>query len=345
MSDLYKILDIISIINTEGDISFQEYSNTLVSDIYNMILFNNPNRRDNLHTIHFVDKRWVMRDQTEIFSFALLNESFEYEIKAICLGMLFLGQKRNYKKLKWSSMCGNAKFLKRFALYLMTINIYSFNDLNKFKAIELQKISNRFRSTYDSKADKLDISCLILLNYKFITQQTYEFLVLNTDKEVIDKNNSIHTYTSNSFPIIPDHALLKVFDKINKYKQEFYSKFVMWSEYNTKEISNIKKGIYTVNNGQYLSIRKHDSLNCGNFVQFLLKFRKVVIFNTLLFTGMRKDEVKDLKNNCTFEEDGNFYVESSLSKTVENRLELSWVSSEFCNDMLKILKDLSFIKS
>ncbi|MCJ0929246.1 site-specific integrase [Acinetobacter lwoffii] len=341
MSDLYKILDIISIINTEGDISFQKYSNTLVSDIYNMILFNNPNRRDNLHTIHFVDKRWVMRDQTEIFSFALLNESFEYEIKAICLGMLFLGQKRNYKKLKWSSMCGNAKFLKRFALYLMTINIYSFNDLNKFKAIELQKISNRFRSTYDSKADKLDISSLILLNYKFITQQTYEFLVLNTDKEVIDKNNSIHTYTSNSFPIIPDHALLKVFDKINKYKQEFYSKFVMWSEYNTKEISNIKKGIYTVNNGQYLSIRKHDSLNCGNFVQFLLKFRKVVIFNTLLFTGMRKDEVKDLKNNCTFEEDGNFYVESSLSKTVENRLELSWVSSEFCNDMLKILKDLN----
>ena len=138
------------------------------------------------------------------------------------------------------------------------------------------------------------------INYKFITQQPYEFLVLNTDKEVIDKNNSIHTYTSNSFPIIPDHALLKVFDEINKYKQEFYSKFVMWSEYNTKEISNIKKGIYTVNNGQYLSIRKHDSLNCGNFVQFLLKFRKVVIFNTLLFTGMRKDEVKDLKNNCTF---------------------------------------------
>ena len=90
MSDIYKILDIISIINTEGDISFQKYSNTLVSDIYNMILFNNPNRRDNLHTIHFVDKRWVMRDQTEIFSFALLNESFEYEIKAICLGMLFL---------------------------------------------------------------------------------------------------------------------------------------------------------------------------------------------------------------------------------------------------------------
>ena len=146
MSDLYKILDIISIINTEGDISFQKYSNTLVSDIYNMILFNNPNRRDNLHTIHFVDKRWVMRDQTEIFSFALLNESFEYEIKAICLGMLFLGQKRNYKKLKWSSMCGNAKFLKRFALYLMTINIYSFNDLNKFKAIELQ--SNQPFDTY-----------------------------------------------------------------------------------------------------------------------------------------------------------------------------------------------------
>ncbi|TCB75658.1 site-specific integrase [Acinetobacter sp. ANC 4177] len=341
MSDLYKILDIISITNIEGDISFKKFSNNLIIDTYNMILFNNPNRRDELNKIHFFDKRWVMRDQTQILTFASLNESFEYEIKAICLGMFFLGKKRNYKKLKWSSMCQKAKYLKRFALYLISINTYSFNDLNKITAIELQKISNRFRGTYDSKVDILDLSCQLLLNYKFITQKTYEFLVFNTDKKVTDENNSIHHYTSNSFPTIPDHALLKVFDQISKYKKIFYSKFVLWSEYNTKEILNIKKGIYTINNGEYLSIRKHDSLSCGNFIYFLLKFRKVVIFNTLLFTGMRKDEVKELKNNCTFEEDGNFFVESSLSKTVENRLELSWVSSESCNDMLKILTVLN----
>lgn len=341
MSDLHRILDIISIISLDGNISFQKFSNKLISELDNKIIFNNPNRRDSLHQIKFIDKRWLMRDQTKVLVFSSLNESFEYEIKSICLGMLFLGQKRNYKKLKWSSMCIKIDSLKRFALFLSTVNVHSFNDLNTLKSIKLQNISKNFRCSYTSKTDIFNTICSDLLTYNFITQKTHEVLTLNIDNESKNYNNKSELYQSNSYPIIPDHTLLKTFQEIQKYENEFNLKYKLWSKYNEEEIQNIKKGKYTVINGQYLSNREHDSLNCGNFINFLNKFRKVVVFNTLLFTGMRKDEVKDLKNNCTYQADGCFYVESSLSKTVENRLELSWISSESCNKLLELLIDMN----
>lgn len=337
MSDLYKILDVISISNTDGDISIVKYSNSLLDTISNMIVFNNPNRKDDLNEVKFKDDRWVCRGQTTILSYASLGEKFKYEVKAISLALIYLGKKRDFKKIKWSSMCAIVKFIKRFSLLLSSFGIESFYELNGLSALELQKISSRFRSTYDSKVDVLKKSCELLLIYNFITTKTYE--LLNFDE--INQNQNQNTYTSNSFPIIPDHALIEVFKQINKYKEEFNLKFAMWSEYNTKEINNIKKGKYLVHNGEYHSLRQHDSLKCGNFISSLLKFRKVVAFNTLLFTGMRKDEVKELTNNCAFEKYGNFYVNSIISKTVENPLELSWISSEYCNELLNTLKTLN----
>jgi len=76
-------------------------------------------------------------------------------------------------------------------------------------------------------------------------------------------------------------------------------------------------------------------------MDFLNKFRKVVFFNTILFTGMRKDEAKELKNTCLFEDEGTFCITTSLGKTVEKRLELSWISSQYCNEMLNLLVDMN----
>ena len=341
MSEINKILDVISIINDIGDISFKKYSKTLFNQVEELVVFNNPNRVDSLHKVKFIDKRWLMRDETKIISFEDLKLNFEYELKSIILGSLFLGQKRNYRKLKWSTVCLKVRTLKNIALLLDTINISSFNDLNNFKAIDLQIFAKNFRNSTEDKTDILASACLTLLNYNFISQKTYEILILNPFLEDTNISKKLGGYSSNSFPIIPNNTLLKTFIEINKYKDEFYPKYQLWLKYNNEEIENINNGIYNISIGQYLSKREHDSLNCGNFTAFLNKFRKVVAFNTLLFTGMRKDEVKELKNNCIFIEDDVFYVESSLNKTVENRLDLSWVSSQSCNEMIKILIDIN----
>lgn len=341
MSNIHKILDIISIINDTGDIAFKKYSKDLFREVEELIIFNNPNRVDSLDKVKFIDKRWLMRDETKSISFDGLNIIFEYELKSIILGSLFLGQKRNYRKLKWSTVCLKIRTLKKMALLLDTINLSSFNDLNNLKAINLQIFAKKFRDSTDDKNDILTPACFTLLNYNFINQKTYEILTLNQSSEDTDFSKKLGRYASNSFPIIPNNALLKTFVEINKYKDEFYLKYKLWLKYNNEEIENINNGIYNISNGQYLSKREHDSLNCGNFTAFLNKFRKVVAFNTLLFTGMRKDEVKELKGNCIYVENDVFYVESSLSKTVENRLDLSWVSSESCNEMIKILIDIN----
>lgn len=341
MSDLHHVLESITIIDGEGNISFKEYIIELLEELNNRIIFKIPERRDGLHQVSFNDNRWVKRDETKVISFASLTQEFEYELKAIFLSAVFLGRKRNYKKIKWSSMTTKFRILKSFALILMDNNLRSFNDLNKLKSLKLQIIAKSFCDSYDTKRDILNTVCFALETYNFITPETYERLLLSrTDKEA-HKNKTLSSYESNSFPIIPDHVLLKTFDAIQNYKKKFFEKYKLWSKYNAKEIQNIKKGNYKVDNGEYLSYREHDGLNCGNFINFLNQFRKVVIFNTLLFTGMRKDEVKEITNTSLFEDEGIFYITSSLGKTVENRLELSWISSQSCNEMLNLLVELN----
>ena len=144
-----------------------------------------------------------------------------------------------------------------------------------------------------------------------------------------------------SYPIIPDHTLLKTFEEIEKYKIEFLQKYKVWLRYYEDEITNIKNGNYIVKNGEYISRREHDSIKGASFISFLNKFRKVVVFNTLLFTGMRKDEAKELKNTCLFENEETFYITSSLNKTVVHKLETSWISSQSCNETLNLLIEIN----
>ncbi|MCU4313055.1 site-specific integrase [Acinetobacter variabilis] len=337
MSDLNYVLESITIIDSGGNISFKKYSIELLKELNNRIIFKNPQRRDSLHLVSFNDKRWIMRDETKIISFASLTPELEYELKSIFLNAIFLGRKRSYKKMKWSSMARKFNILKSFALTLINNDLKSFNDLNSVKVLKLQAIAKSFCDSSDNKQDILGIVCFTLENYNLITPETYEALLLSRPSEEIDDNKKLSSYKSNSFPIIPDHILIKTFYAIENYKKQFYKKYKIWSKYNTEEIQNIHKGIYMVKKGEYLSRREHDSLNSGNFIDVLNQFRKVVVFNTLLFTGMRKDEAKELKNTSLFENEGIFYVTSSLSKTVENKLKLSWISSQSCNKMLNLL--------
>ena len=207
MSEINKILDVISIINDIGDISFKKYSKSLFNQVEELVVFNNPNRVDSLHKVKFIDKRWLMRDETKIISFEDLKLNFEYELKSIILGSLFLGQKRNYRKLKWSTVCLKARTLKNIALLLDTINKSSFNDLNNFKAIDLQIFAINFRNSTEDKTDILASACLTLLNYNFISQKTYEILILNPFLEDTNISNKLGGYSSNSFPIIPNNMI------------------------------------------------------------------------------------------------------------------------------------------
>ncbi|MFW1967669.1 site-specific integrase [Acinetobacter guillouiae] len=340
MSELNHVLESITIIDGEGNISFKNYSPNLLAELNNRIIFKNPQRRDSLHLVNFNDNRWIIRDETKIVSFASLTQELEYELKAIFLSSVFIGRKRNFKKIKWSSMATKFNILKSFALTLMDNKLNSFTDLNSVKPLNLQVIAKSFCNSYDTKLDILETVCFTLENYNLISPETYDTLISSRPNEKID-DKQLSSYKSNSFTIIPDHVLLQTFDAIEKYKKQFNEKYRLWSKYNEEEIKNIKKGIYEVEKGEYLSRREHDSLNSGNFIDFLNKFRKIVVFNTLLFTGMRKDEVKELRNTSLFEDEGIFYVTSSLGKTVENRLQLSWISSQACNEMLNLLVDIN----
>ena len=93
MSELNHVLESITIIDGEGNISFKKYSAELLEELNNRIIFKNHQRRDSLHLVSFNDNRWIIRDETKIVSFASLTQELEYELKAIFLSSVFLGRK------------------------------------------------------------------------------------------------------------------------------------------------------------------------------------------------------------------------------------------------------------
>ena len=113
------------------------------------------------------------------------------------------------------------RILKSFALILMDNNLRSFNDLNKLKSLKLQIIAKSFCDSYDTKRDILNTVCFALETYNFITPETYERLLLSRKDKEAHKSKTLSSYKSNSFPIIPDHVLLKTFDAIQNYKKSF----------------------------------------------------------------------------------------------------------------------------
>lgn len=339
MTNLHYVLDAITVIDNGGNISFKNYSENLINKINNKVILINPEKRCSLHEICFKDKRFSFENGLKPISFNSLSKEFEYELKAICLSLVFIGKKRDFKKIKWSSFNTLFPQLKKISLILMSYNLNSFRDLNKLKPLELQQVFKRLNESITNKADYLNSILSILENYSLISPRTYQIFL--TNHNCINSNSFDENNKSNSYPIIPDHTLLKTFEEIEKYKIVFLRKYKFWLKYYEDEITNIKNGNYIVKNGEYISRRQHDSIKGASFISFLNKFRKVVVFNTLLFTGMRKDEAKELKNSCLFENDETFYITSSLNKTVVHKLENSWISSQSCNETLNLLIEIN----
>lgn len=335
MTDLQSIINMTVKTDGYGVISINKISGKTLKKINNMIVFHNKNKLNDLHTIYFKDDRFLPNFEEIPFSFANLTKNFSYELKVITLSFLFLGQTKNYKIIKWSTARSNLRVLKRFAMILIDQGLDSFRELDKLTPIALQNIGELIYADFNKSNETFVSKLSTLVHYALIKNKTLEYILHNYKDE---KNKSSK---SNSFTIIPNNVLLTLFSKINEYKINFIKEYVIWKKYNQQDILRINQGKYYVIDGKYFSTKQHDSISGVQFISILNKFRKVVIFNTLLFTGMRKDEVKELKNNCVKNIDDTYFVISSLSKTTPYKCDFEWMSSESCNEMLSLLIDIN----
>lgn len=335
MTELQSIIDMTVKINGYGEISINKISDKTLQKINNLIVFHNTNKFNDLHIIYFKDDRFLPNLEEIPFSFSNLTDSFSYELKIMTLLFLFLGQTKNYKIIKWSTTRSNLRVLKRFAKILINHGLDSFRELDKLTPIALQNIGKIIYTDFNKSNEPFLSKLSSLVYYGLIKNKTLEYILYNHNNE---KNK---LKRSNSFTIIPNNVLLSLFSKINEYKNQFINKYNIWKKYNQQEILRINQGEYNIIDGKYFSTKQHDSISGVQFISILNKFRKVVIFHTLLFTGMRKDEVKELKNNCIRNIDDTYYVISSLSKTVPYKHESEWISSKSCNEMLSLLIDIN----
>lgn len=337
MNDLEYIFKNAIIRNGDGTITIKPFSIDLYKKIENCIVFINKSMDQDTRNVLFKNERFTFTPAEKPLSFCDVNEILSYELKIIFLCLIFIGRKQNFRRLKPSTALSTVLKLKRITTTLEKLGCKSLFDIESLSVLNKQKITEEYISKTTAKENGFYIITEILLMYGFISEDTFKVLKLNTQRTVLPSTSN---YDSNSFPIIPEHTLLKTFDKIKEYEENFYKTYAIWKTYNEKDIKRIHNENYKVVNGEYVSRRIHTD-NMQGFCNFLNKFKKVVFLNTLLFTGMRKDEVKEIRNTGLIERDGKYYITSYLGKTVDDHEELTWISSEYCNKLLKLLVDMN----
>ena len=334
MSDIQNVFDAALIESGYGNIEIKKFSQNLLNKIADKVIFKNPELNTSLSIIKFSDDRYITALGHKAISFVGLGEIFKYELKMICLIQFFYGQKVSYKKLKWPTIITNIYSLKKLAFILQDEGILSFHDMNKMPKLKFQSIFKIYTQSITNKKVYHTYRFYSLKYYGFIDSQYFELLSNQFDKP---------SYLSNitkSHSIVPNNMLLRMFNEITKYKEIFVEKHKLWSKYNKEDIARIKSGQYQVVDGKYLSKRMHE-IKGINFINALNKIKKIIFFHTLLFTGMRKDEAIEIKNDGIIDRDDDFFVVSELSKTVNGKKELEWISSKSCNEFLDFLVQIN----
>ncbi|PSV62102.1 hypothetical protein C9J48_13885 [Photobacterium profundum] len=272
-----------------------------------------------------------------------------YELKSLAILYHRVGFIEGDYGFRWSSTNGILNPLNKFAQFLCERNYDSFRQFDQIPSIIQRKLLNNFLIANNaengmdllgtlSSRKAIQDSLPLLHRYGLICDNTATIFY-----DAIDAIPSIEGEDySTSHPVIPTGILKQVIQQSKERIEEAERLLPQWEKANERLIhvlaeSKVKFASQLAYNSS-LVIRRHvgryhsdnktilKELKC--LYESFKRLRVDVFLQVLTFTGMRNQEVGELKNNAAKSRDDRFYIQSVLSKTTPGKMTLNWVSNE-----------------
>lgn len=272
-----------------------------------------------------------------------------YELKSLIILYHRVGFIEGDYGFKWTSTNGILNPLNKFARFLCERNYDSFRQFDQIPSIIQRNLLNNFliANNAESGMDLLKTlssrkaiqdSLPLLHRYGLISDNTATIFY-----EAIDAIPSIEGEDySTSHPVIPTGILKQVIQQSKERIEEAERLLPQWEKANeflinalseskikyASQLAHSSNQVIRRHVGYYHSADKTIHKELKYLYKSLKGLRVDVFLQVLTFTGMRSQEVGELKNNAAKSRDNHFYIQSTLSKTTSGKMTLNWVGNE-----------------
>lgn len=323
----------------DGIISMKPYTEKNYAQLAPLVLWQYIRCNKQQITL-FGNDTWYSQGNKLSLSFNGVGLKYQYQLKALTLGMYTQGSGQGMETLTWATIANKIGNLKRLAKWLERHNIESFCELDKLPELRLRNIILDMVRAYNMK--KHPSYALSLLSAIYWLKL---YLVV--------KNEQFYNFMNEYF--LPITLLAK--ERRNKHAVipvQIMKQILKASEEHVNAAENIiddwhilqKKLNDAVEHApkRYLKISTYvDGLNAAEssklneYHKLIKNLRRYTFVLVLSYTGMRYSEVMSLSDDSAIEREGKYYIKSLLSKTTDETQSLEWVTNEVTHRAVTLL--------
>jgi integrase len=326
-------------LKVDGLISINPY--TLTSDVQLAPLILWQYIRSNKKQVTlFGDDSWFSQGNNLSVTFSGVGAKYQYQLKALTLGMYTQGSGQGMEPLAWTTIRRNIANLKRLAKWLERYNIESFNDLDKLPELRLRNIIVDLVQASDVKkhpsyAQSLLSAIYWLKLYSVVKNEQFYDLM----NEYFLPFTLLKKERRNKHSVIPIQIMKQVLKASEEHINAAEKIIDKWYILQTKLKNAVEHAPKKhLKSSTYVDgLNKAECLELDEYYKLIKNLRRYTFVLVLSYTGMRYGEAMALSDDSAIERNGKYFIKTLLSKTTDETQSLEWVTNEVTYRAVKLL--------
>lgn len=326
-------------LNIDGLISITPFTESNHAQLAPLVLWQYIRSNKNQITL-FGDDSWYSQGNNLSVTFNGVGPKYQYQLKALALGMYTQGSGQGMDPLAWSTIRRNIANLKRLAMQLEKYNIESFSDLDKLPGLRLRNIILDLVQASDVKnhpsyAQSL-LSAIYWLKLYLVVKHEQFYDLMN---EYFLPFTLLKKERRNKHSVIPVQIMKQILKASEDHVNAAEIIIDDWHALQTKVNNAVEHAPkkYLINSTYVDGLNEADSAELDEYYELIKNLRRYTFVLVISYTGMRYSEAMALSDDSAIERNGKYYIKSLLSKTTDETQSLEWVTNEITHRAVKLL--------
>ncbi|MFD1009063.1 hypothetical protein [Oceanisphaera ostreae] len=326
-------------LHIDGLIRLMPYETERVEALSSFLLWQYI-RSNKEQTTLFGNDSWYSEGNKLSVTFNDVGPKYQYQLKALTLGMYTQGSGQGMEPLAWGTIRRNIGNLKRLARWLEKYNIESFSDLDalpelRLRNIVLDLVQDSNLQKHSSFAQSLLTAIYWLKLYGVVKKEQFYDLM----NEYLLPFSLLKEKRRNKHSVIPIQIMKQVLQMceahIDAAEQIINDWYLLQKQLNglIPQLSTTDFKSSTYING----LDSEESAELNEYYELIKNLRRYTFVLVISYTGMRYSEAMALSDDSAIERNGKYFIKSLLSKTTDEAQSLEWVTNEVTYRAVKLL--------
>tara|TARA_Y100001968_G_C19436870_1_gene760226 strand:+ start:2069 stop:3394 length:1326 start_codon:yes stop_codon:yes gene_type:complete len=323
----------------DGLISINPYSSPIHAELTPLVLWQYIRSNKKQITL-FGDDSWYSQGNNLSVTFNAVGPKYQYQLKALTLGMYTQGSGQGMEPLAWTTIRRNIANLKRLAKWLERYGIESFGDLDKLPELRLRNIILDLVQASDVKkhpsyAQSLLSAIYWLKLYSVVKSEPF-FDLMN---EYFFPFTLLKKERRNKHSVIPIQIMKQVLKASEEHVNAVEKIIDKWQSLQTKLNDGVEYAPkkYLKNSTYVDGLNESESAELDEYYELIKNLRRYTFVLVVSYTGMRYSEAMALTDDSAIERNGKYFIKTLLSKTTDETQSLEWVTNEVTYRAVKLL--------